>query len=141
MAREETQIVYCWQISLEGLTVYLASFRRGALRVGLSLEAGADCTDYFRDLMGPGMLRADREMNASLIEAVEAAWHNRTVSRPVLLAEHGTLFQRSVWEAVAGIPFGVTRTYGDVARMVGRPLAARAIGQAMGRNPLPLIYP
>lgn len=141
MAGEETRIVYCWQMSLEGLRVCLASSGRGALRIGLSLEAEFACLDYFRDLLAPAVLRIDRNMNASLIEAVDAAWHNRPVRRPVLPEEHGTRFQRSAWEAIARIPFGATRTYGEVARMVRRPLAARAIGQAMGRNPLPLIFP
>jgi O-6-methylguanine DNA methyltransferase len=47
----------------------------------------------------------------------------------------------AAWKAIARIPFGQTKSYGEVARMVGRPGGARAIGQAMGRNPLSLIFP
>ncbi len=53
----------------------------------------------------------------------------------------GTAFQREVWEALRTIAFGETRTYRDVARMVDHPRAARAIGGACGRNPLPLFVP
>ncbi len=53
----------------------------------------------------------------------------------------GTDFQRRVWAAVRSIPWGETRTYGDIARQVGSPGAARAVGQAMARNPWPIVVP
>jgi methylated-DNA-[protein]-cysteine S-methyltransferase len=52
-----------------------------------------------------------------------------------------TGFQRRVWEATRRIPRGQTLTYGQVARQVGSPRAARAVGQAMARNPWPAIVP
>ena len=57
------------------------------------------------------------------------------------LAPRGTPFQLRVWQALRTIPFGVVRTYGDVARAIGQPLAVRAVGQANGRNPLPIVIP
>ncbi len=53
----------------------------------------------------------------------------------------GTDFQRRVWAAARAIPRGKTRTYGQVARMAGSPRAARAVGQAMARNPRPIVVP
>lgn len=53
----------------------------------------------------------------------------------------GTHFQCEVWKALSGIPYGETRTYGEIARALGRPGAARAVGAAAGRNPLPVIVP
>lgn len=53
----------------------------------------------------------------------------------------GTEFQRLVWQELARIPFGETRNYGTVAKAVGRPAAARAVGAATGRNPAPLVVP
>ena len=52
-----------------------------------------------------------------------------------------TPFQREVWQATRRIPFGQTRSYSWVARQAGKPGAARAAGQALGRNPLPIIIP
>jgi methylated-DNA-[protein]-cysteine S-methyltransferase len=52
-----------------------------------------------------------------------------------------TPFQRSVLEAIRRIPAGKTMTYGEVAKMVGRPGAARAVGNVMAANPLPLVIP
>ena len=53
----------------------------------------------------------------------------------------GTDFQRSVWEALRAIPYGQTRTYGEMAAAVGRPRALRAVGQANHVNPLPIFIP
>jgi methylated-DNA-[protein]-cysteine S-methyltransferase len=53
----------------------------------------------------------------------------------------GTDFQRQVWEALLGIPFGETRTYGQLADQLGNPKAARAVGAANGRNPIAIIVP
>src|SRR3954451_3101558 len=53
----------------------------------------------------------------------------------------GTAFQRSVWAALLTIPFGETRSYGDIARQIGRPTASRAVGAANGKNPISIIAP
>lgn len=54
---------------------------------------------------------------------------------------HGTDFQKSVWAALLTIPFGETRSYGEIARQIGRPSASRAVGAANGRNPISIIAP
>jgi methylated-DNA-[protein]-cysteine S-methyltransferase len=53
----------------------------------------------------------------------------------------GTDFQREVWSELTRIPYGETISYGELARRVGRPSAPRAVGQANGRNPIPVIVP
>ena len=53
----------------------------------------------------------------------------------------GTPFQRTVWQALAEIPYGETVTYGELAQRLGRPSAARAVGLANGRNPIGIIVP
>ena len=53
----------------------------------------------------------------------------------------GTLFQQSVWERLRAIPYGVTQSYGEIARYLGQPAASRAVGAAVGRNPLSIIVP
>jgi methylated-DNA-[protein]-cysteine S-methyltransferase len=53
----------------------------------------------------------------------------------------GTPFQLEVWHALAGIPYGATVSYGEVARRIGQPQAVRAVGAANGRNPLPIVLP
>jgi methylated-DNA-[protein]-cysteine S-methyltransferase len=53
----------------------------------------------------------------------------------------GTAFQRDVWNALLTIPFGETRSYGEIAKQIGRPAAVRAVGAANGRNPISIIAP
>ncbi|MFT4106134.1 MAG: methylated-DNA--[protein]-cysteine S-methyltransferase [Lacrimispora sp.] len=53
----------------------------------------------------------------------------------------GTEFQRKVWEALRAIPYGQTRTYGEIAASIGNPKACRAVGMANNRNPIPIIIP
>ncbi len=53
----------------------------------------------------------------------------------------GTPFQRRVWEALLTIPFGETRSYGEVAKKIGHPTAIRAVGAANGRNPISIVAP
>jgi AraC family transcriptional regulator of adaptative response/methylated-DNA-[protein]-cysteine methyltransferase len=59
----------------------------------------------------------------------------------VNVAPAGTPFQHRVWRALQRIPRGVTRTYGQVAADIGQPRAARAVGQAVGANPLAVLVP
>jgi methylated-DNA-[protein]-cysteine S-methyltransferase len=63
------------------------------------------------------------------------------ISFDLPLAPVGTPFQLKVWNALAGIPFGATRSYGDIARQIGEAKAVRAVGAANGRNPLPIVLP
>ena len=57
------------------------------------------------------------------------------------LDPQGTPFQRTVWDALLAIPFGETRTYGQLAKQLGNPNATRAVGAANGRNPIAIIVP
>jgi methylated-DNA-[protein]-cysteine S-methyltransferase len=54
---------------------------------------------------------------------------------------HGTEFEKKVWGTLREIPFGETRTYKWLAEKIGKPNASRAVGQALGKNPLPIILP
>jgi len=82
--------------------------------------------------------------NALLIMAAQQlgeyfSGKRREFSVPVSLA--GTPFQTSVWDALAAIPFGAVRSYGDVGMTTGRSTAGRAVGGAVGANPVPIIIP
>jgi methylated-DNA-[protein]-cysteine S-methyltransferase len=59
----------------------------------------------------------------------------------IALDMQGTRFQKDVWEALLAIPFGETRSYGQIAKQLGNPRATRAVGAANGRNPVSIIVP
>jgi methylated-DNA-[protein]-cysteine S-methyltransferase len=110
--------------------------------VGLSLGTGPDCLEYFMNIFPEHKLMKEEAINRPLMEAVKKALKGEFI-RPesIRMDIDLTSFQRMVLEKVALIPYGDTRTYGEVARAAGKPGAARAVGQALKRNPLPLIFP
>lgn len=57
------------------------------------------------------------------------------------LAPQGTEFQQSVWKILREIPYGETTTYGEIAKKLGKPSAMRAVGGAVGRNPISILIP
>lgn len=68
-----------------------------------------------------------------------SAGRRRTFTVPV--RQQGTEFQKKVWHALCAIPYGETRTYGQIAAAVGSPKAARAVGGACNKNPIAVIVP
>jgi len=77
------------------------------------------------------------------IEAIQAIIRGEArdaTQIPLDLARVGD-FERRVYEITRAIPFGSTMTYGQIARQLGQPGAAQAVGQAMGRNPVPILIP
>ena len=79
---------------------------------------------------------------ADLVERLKVYFSGRKVTFPDELDCSGaTAFQGEVWQATRQIPYGETRSYLWVAKHVSRPGAARAVGQALGRNPLAIIIP
>lgn len=72
---------------------------------------------------------------------LEEYFAGRRDSFDVKLAFHGTEFQKKVWAALLTIPYGETRTYGQIAEQIGQPTAVRAVGAANGRNPISIIAP
>ncbi len=73
--------------------------------------------------------------------AVVARLEGTGTAERLPLDVRGTAFQRQVWEALQRIPRGTTRTYGEIAREIGRPSAARAVGRACGSNRLAVVIP
>jgi methylated-DNA-[protein]-cysteine S-methyltransferase len=75
------------------------------------------------------------------LEQLHAYFAGSPVAFTVPLHIEGTEFQKQVWAELVKIPFGVQQSYQDIAEAIGRPKAARAVGAAVGRNPLPLFIP
>jgi methylated-DNA-[protein]-cysteine S-methyltransferase len=91
------------------------------------LDAGSEDTRH------PVLRQAQQELQEYF------AGRRRTFS--VKLDPSGTQFQNKVWNALRTIPFGETRSYGQIANQIGSRKAVRAVGAANGRNPLPIIVP
>ena len=84
--------------------------------------------------------RDDRSM-AQTCRTVERRIAGKDLDQKLSLDLHGTPFQLAVWKEMLRIPAGRTRSYGEVAKNIGRPTAFRAVAQACGANPVPVVVP
>jgi methylated-DNA-[protein]-cysteine S-methyltransferase len=93
----------------------------------------------------PAPIDAERRPDDALLrrvaEQLRAYFAGESLEFDVPLDLHGTDFQRRVWDALLAIPAGQTRSYGEIAAALGSPAAVRAVGGAVGRNPVLLIVP
>ena len=97
--------------------------------------------DQAVDLGRAGALDPADPVLAETARQLGEYFEGRRTSFDLPLDAAGTDFQRSVWSALGQIPYGETRAYSDLARAVGKPKAARAVGAANGKNPLSIVVP
>ncbi len=119
--------------------VFVASSEKGVCMVDF-LTSEKAFLKKLKELFPEGTIQDDRKNRGILLQLKRYAEgkQNRFDCRFDL---RGTPFQKKVWSALAKIPYGETRSYQDIARVIGHPKAFRAVGNSNGRNPVPLIIP
>lgn len=90
---------------------------------------------------GPPDIHEDPDHFISLRNQLAEYFTGQRTSFEVELDLHGTAFQVQVWKQLLRIPYGKLRTYGQVAKAMRKPRATRAVGQAAGHNPIPILVP
>jgi AraC family transcriptional regulator of adaptative response/methylated-DNA-[protein]-cysteine methyltransferase len=108
---------------------------RGICGIGFADETGAEAT--LEDLVGRWPKAGYVEDPVALRPLVDAAFGGRATELHLI----GAPFQIKVWEALLAIPSGHVTTYGDIAGAIGHPSAHRAVGTAVGRNPISFLIP
>jgi methylated-DNA-[protein]-cysteine S-methyltransferase len=86
-------------------------------------------------------LKHDESAFPDVVKQLDAYFAGELTDFDVSLRLKGTAFQRRVWSALTEIPYGETRSYGELAKRIGEPAAFRAVGLANGRNPVAIIVP
>jgi O-6-methylguanine DNA methyltransferase len=86
-------------------------------------------------------LKGDDKKNLELIHQLDEYFQKKRRRFDLSLDLRGTPFQLQVWDYLLSIPWGETRTYGQTARALGRPRASRAVGRAVGTNPVSIVVP
>jgi len=113
----------------------LAASERGLCGVWFEGQRHApDTAGWLADPAHPVLQRTQDQLQEYM------AGQRREFDLPLDMAA-GTVFQQAVWQALCAIPFGATTTYGAIGRHIGKPRAVRAVGAAVGRNPLGIIVP
>jgi AraC family transcriptional regulator of adaptative response/methylated-DNA-[protein]-cysteine methyltransferase len=125
----------------EGVAL-IAATDRGLCSVRLGRETETLATDLRAEFPRADLARDDAALSdVASIVADLAVGRQRPEADTLPLDVHATAFRRHVWEALRRIPFGETRSYGEIAAAVGAPGAARAVGTACAQNPVPVVVP
>ena len=118
----------------------VAETRKGICMIAIG-KSGAELEQRLLDSFPDSHARRDDRGLATTRRIVERRINGKDLDRKLSLDMHGTPFQVAVWKAMLRIPAGKTRSYAEVARAIGRPSAYRAVAQACGANPIPVIVP
>ena len=89
----------------------------------------------------PAAAVIDQAANGAVIEQLTEYFSRRRTVFELPLDFSGTPFQEEVWRALLAIPYGQTRSYGEIAKSIGKPGAARAVGMANHENPIAIVIP
>lgn len=122
-------------------TLLLAATPRGLLRVAYDTEDHDRVLDTLAGRISPRVLRAPRRLDAAARELDEYFGGRRRVFDLPLDLSLSAGFRQLVQRHLPEIGYGQTRTYGQVAELVGNPRAVRAVGTACATNPLPVVVP
>lgn len=112
---------------------------RGICHLGFVQETEGDAIDHLVSDWQHARMIEDHAATAALVEPIFQL--GRRAERPLHLYLRGTNFQIKVWEALLRIPTGGVATYAQIAREIGQPTATRAVGSAVGRNPIAVLIP
>jgi methylated-DNA-[protein]-cysteine S-methyltransferase len=127
----------------------LLTYDSNAVKCFIAVENGAVIAisdkvltaDVIQDLKNHDCLDIPGDTADNVLSQLDDYFKGKRKRFSVHVKLYGTDFQRKVWEACASIPYGETRSYGELAAMIGNPKAMRAVGSALGRNPVPIIIP
>lgn len=111
-------------------------------KIGIAEENGAITNIYLCSEERPDLtLEKETELLAKAAKQLNEYFTGSRKSFDLPLAPQGTTFQQKVWNALKAIPYGETRSYGEIAKSIQQPKAARAVGMANNRNPIALVIP
>jgi methylated-DNA-[protein]-cysteine S-methyltransferase len=119
----------------------VASTEKGLAYVELPHASGRGLRGWLRRCAPKADLVESFAPNRAAIAQLREFLEGKREAFDLPLDLRGTPFQREVWAALLAIPYAETRSYQEVARAVGRPSAARAVGAAVGANPISLVVP
>jgi O-6-methylguanine DNA methyltransferase len=120
-------------------TLRVAAGARGVQRVIFGEGGASECAALHA--AHPELLRWDGGLAAQAIAQILEYLRGKRKAFTIPLDLEGTAFQQAVWRETLRIPYGRTITYAELARRIGRPGATRAVGQALGANPIPILIP
>ena len=120
--------------------ICIAAVKEGVGKISFSNESPEELEKYCQKHLGAGF-REGSEYTQDAKQQILNYLEGKSQSLDFPIIHINSTFRRKVLEAERTIPYGETRSYGDVAKMVSNPKASRAVGSANAENPLPLYFP
>jgi methylated-DNA-[protein]-cysteine S-methyltransferase len=111
------------------------------LKIGIAEENNAITGVYFGAEIPAGFVKSETPLIKKAAAQIDEYLNGKRKKFSLPLAMHGTPFQMDVWRALQSIPYGETRSSKEIAELVKRPNAVRAVGMANHRNPISIIVP
>ncbi len=121
--------------------VFVAKTIKGVCFINLSKISEAGFQSLLRRQFQKEAIRDDRQLKSVINELLDYFNGNKVNFKSILDLSIGTIFQRKAWGQISKIPYGELRTYKWIAREIGNLKAIRAVGNAVGENPVPPIIP
>jgi O-6-methylguanine DNA methyltransferase len=139
--KDNIKKIYYWEFQSKGLTAHVASSDVGVVRVKVCFARDENFLQKLKLFYPEPEFFQDSMHNELVISAIKSYLEGDNSPIDIPWDIESTSFIFDVWKSLCKIPYGETRTYKDVASMVGVPKGARAVGQAVKRNPLLIIIP
>lgn len=141
MERANEYIVYWTLLNHESRSMYIAATTEGLCYVGSQHAPFDELATWVKKRMPAYMLSEDEYIMKTYATELIAYLEGRQKEFTMPLDIHGTVFQQAVWKVLQEIPYGQTVSYTDIAELIQKPNAVRAVGTAIGANPLLITVP
>ena len=138
---QNAEKVYWSSLNHKGWILYAAVTSNGLCCVTLPNESFEDLTGFVQKHIPDAMLERNEAALAPYLRELKEYLEGKRQQFSVPLDLRGTPFQVAVWKSLLQIPYGQWTTYSDIAASIGRPSAVRAVGAAIGANPIPFVIP
>lgn len=139
--KDNKPIVYWHVCTIRDWKFYIAATKQGVCYVGSPNQPFSELTEWVNRKMPTASLIQSKLTVQPFITELEQYFLGNRRAFTGKQDLQGTDFQQAVWHATAMIPYGETRTYSQIAEQINRPKAIRAVGTAIGANPLLFIIP
>lgn len=136
-----TKQIFCTSFDSRIGRIYVASTDRGVCKISVPKETRKDFFDWLSTHFDHNAVTDNKARNKDVINQLTRYFNGKLVKFTCPIDLIGTPFQIKVWKELARITYGSTITYKCLAKRVGVPKAAQAVGRAIATNPLPIIIP
>lgn len=133
--------IYWTKLNHKSWPLIIAATEKGLCFVGSLNQELDELVDWQKKKLPTYTLYNNQEQLQQYIDWFEKYFNQEIVPFTMPLDLVGTPFQQKVWQALQQIPFGVTKSYADIAELIQQPKAVRAVGRAIGANPVTVVIP